>query len=187
MTTPSIRETLLTFHARANLATEHLRREAEQLREEAPCLGPAFAGTRRLVTARLGNIEHEADMLERDLVQDVAALLCLRTDDTGGCDIDLPPRRPAGRPTKLEAAARVKVVADPPPADSAPKEEATTPQEQPDAEGPSGLAAAFEAIDRDAAAAIVQWCRENGETDHRSMLHSIRGLTPENQNAKDEE
>ena len=40
---------------------------------------------------------------------------------------------------------------------------------------------------RDAAAAIVQWCRENGETDHRSMLHSIRGLTPENQNAKDEE
>lgn len=35
---------------------------------------------------------------------------------------------------------------------------------------------------RDAAAGIVQWCRENGETDHRSMLHPIRGLTPENQN-----
>ena len=38
---------------------------------------------------------------------------------------------------------------------------------------------------RDAAAAIVQWCRENGETDHRSMLHPIRGLTPENQNDRD--
>lgn len=37
---------------------------------------------------------------------------------------------------------------------------------------------------RDAAAAIVQLCRENGETDHRSMLRPIRGLTPENQ--KDE-
>ena len=114
MTTPSIRETLLTFHARANLATEHLRREAEQLREEAPCLGPAFAVTRRLVAARLGEIEHEADVLERDLIADAAALLCLRTDDSGGCDIDLPAKRPAGRPTRTEAAARARVGTEPP-------------------------------------------------------------------------
>lgn len=40
---------------------------------------------------------------------------------------------------------------------------------------------------RDAAASIVQWCRQNGETDHRSMLHPIERLTPENQNDKDED
>lgn len=111
--TPSIRETLLTFHARANLATEHLRREAEQLREEAPCLGPAFAVIRRLVAARLGEIEHEADVLERDLIADAAALLCCRTDDTGGCDIDRPAKRPAGRPTRTEAAARARAGTEP--------------------------------------------------------------------------
>jgi hypothetical protein len=45
----------------------------------------------------------------------------------------------------------------------------------------AGFAAAIEA-----AAAIVHWCRENGETDHRSMLWPIRGLTPENQHERRE-
>lgn len=132
MTTPSILETALALHTALTRATAAEVDEASRIDDELQQL-PAggYPLARSMLTGRAADVQVRLVTARRAIVAEYAALLCLRTDDDGGCDIDLPAKRPAGRPKKTEAAAlaaaRAALATNPPADPSASAATAETP------------------------------------------------------------
>ena len=148
MTTPSIRETLLTFARDLPRASSAARDEADHIEDELsqlPALG--FTQARRLLTDRRRELVDYATAMEAAAITRVALILGLRTGKDGECNIDKPPIWPKGPPTKAESAARGNAESGPPadpPASETPVETGTTaPEDAPPDDDASGLAAAF--------------------------------------------
>lgn len=117
--TPTIREAFLdAFYAMSRVST-NIKNLSDIDAEIAALSGTAPFAVALLTTER-ARVASRIKEYEDDAIRTAAARLCLRTDDSGGCDIDLPAKRPAGRPTKTEAAARAKVGSEATPAPTSP-------------------------------------------------------------------